>query len=66
MLKKVIQEHGSTQTVTEDEIISAGNELLRKGFDVEYSSAVSYAGYKKGQEGRCLLILTGHGIKNIS
>ena len=65
-LKKVIQEHGSTQTVTEDEIISAGNELLSKGFDVEYSSAVSYAGYKKGHEGKCLLILTGHGIKNIS
>ncbi len=63
-LKNVIIEYGETLTVTEEEIISARKELLGKGFDVEYSSAVSYAGYKKIHEGRCLLILTGHGIKN--
>ncbi len=52
--------------VNEEEIIEARNILLRKGVSVEYSSAVAYAAFKKGNfSGENLIILTGHGIKNI-
>lgn len=52
--------------VNEQEIIEARNILFRKGISVEYSSAVAYAAFKKGNfSGENLIVLTGHGIKNI-
>lgn len=39
--------NGDIISVTEDEILKAHNTLSRKGFNVEVTSAVNYAGYKK-------------------
>ncbi|MGC8980760.1 MAG: pyridoxal-phosphate dependent enzyme [Thermoplasmata archaeon] len=64
MLK--IMKNNSCVIVREEEIIEARRILLRKGISVEYSSAVAYAAFRKGDyRGDNLIILTGHGIKNI-
>jgi threonine synthase len=56
--------------VEEGETREAYKELARKGFFVEPSSAVAYAGYKKqvkcgevSSDARVLVILTGTGLK---
>lgn len=61
---------GEAVVVEEDEIVEAFMELGRKGFFVEPSSAVAYAGYKKqlrkremSRESSTVIILTGHGLK---
>ncbi|MDP8012241.1 MAG: pyridoxal-phosphate dependent enzyme [Thermoplasmata archaeon] len=52
--------------VNENEIIESRRILLRKGLSVEYSSAVTYAAFrKKDYTGDNIIILTGHGIKSI-
>ncbi|MGC9138912.1 MAG: pyridoxal-phosphate dependent enzyme, partial [Thermoplasmata archaeon] len=64
MLK--IMKNNSCVIVSEEEIIEARRILLRKGISVEYSSAVAYAAFRKGDYGGDnLIILTGHGLKNI-
>jgi threonine synthase len=61
---------GDAVMVEEDEVREAYRELARKGFFVEPSSAVAYAGYKKkvkngevSSDARVVLILTGTGLK---
>jgi threonine synthase len=56
--------------VEEDETKEAYRELARKGFFVEPSSAVAYAGYSKqvrngevSSDASVVLILTGAGLK---
>ncbi|MVT12920.1 MAG: pyridoxal-phosphate dependent enzyme [Euryarchaeota archaeon] len=61
-----IMRNNECTIVKEDEIIEARKELLKKGISVEYSSATAYAALKKKKyNGENLIILTGHGIKNI-
>ncbi|BBD72374.1 threonine synthase [Sulfodiicoccus acidiphilus] len=51
--------------VDEDEIVEAREKLAKMGLYVEYSSATVYAAYQKGiYEGKSVLVLTGHGLKN--
>jgi threonine synthase len=61
---------GDAVMVAEDEIREAYRELARKGFFVEPSSAVAYAGFKKqvssgevSSDASVVLILTGSGLK---
>jgi threonine synthase len=61
---------GDAVMVKEDEIMEAFLELARRGFFVEPSSAVAYAGYKKqlmsnavSQEDKVVIVLTGSGLK---
>lgn len=63
-LSNIIKYYGEAVTVSDDEIIKARHDLLSIGYDVEYSSAVTYAAMKKYRIEKPLIILTGHGIKN--
>jgi threonine synthase len=61
---------GDAVMVEEDETKEAYRELARKGFFVEPSSAVAYAGFKKqvssgevSSDASVVLILTGSGLK---
>lgn len=66
LLNSVIKTYGRCEVLAEDEIIRAKQSLLNLGIDCEYSSAITYAAMKKFNLGKnSLLILTGHGIKNI-
>lgn len=66
-LASIIRMNGRCETISEDEIISAKQDLLKYGIDCEYSSAITYAALRKFDlDSDTLLILTGHGIKNIS
>ena len=66
LLNSVIKTYGRCEVLAEDEIIRAKQSLLNLGIDCEYSSAITYATMKKFNLGKnSLLILTGHGIKNI-
>ncbi|WP_297214762.1 pyridoxal-phosphate dependent enzyme [Thermoplasma sp.] len=60
----VLSENGRCITVNDGEIIDARNDLARKGFLVEYSSATVFAAFKKKRLNNSLLILTGSGLKN--
>jgi threonine synthase len=62
--------HGDAVMVEEDETKEAYRELARKGFFVEPSSAVAYAGYRKqvksgevSGDARVVVVLTGAGLK---
>jgi threonine synthase len=70
MVKSLKELKGDAVVVQEDEIMNAFKELAGKGFFVEPSSAVAYAAYRKqlmsketSQESRCLIVLTGMGLK---
>jgi len=70
MHKSLKEAHGDAVMVEEKEIADAHKELARKGFFVEPSSAVAYAGYKKQlkdkqivEDSSAVLILTGTGLK---
>lgn len=70
MHKSLKEAHGDAVMVEEKEIADAHKELARKGFFVEPSSAVAYAGYKKqlkdkqiAKDSSAVLILTGMGLK---
>jgi threonine synthase len=70
MLKSLKEAKGDAVIVDEEEIAEAFKELARKGFFVEPSSAVAYAGYKKQANSRevpkdanAVLVLTGMGLK---
>jgi len=72
MVESLRKVNGDTVLVEESEISDAFIELARKGFFVEPSSAVAYAGYKKklwakevSKDERVLLILTGMGLKTM-
>jgi threonine synthase len=70
MVKGLKEVKGDAVMVDENEIWQAFTELGRKGFFVEPSSAVAYAGYKKqlahgempGDES-AVIVLTGTGLK---
>lgn len=62
--------HGDAVMVEEEETKEAYKQLARKGFFVEPSSAVAYAGYRKqvrdrevSSDASAILILTGTGLK---
>ncbi|MGC8515609.1 MAG: pyridoxal-phosphate dependent enzyme [Thermoplasmata archaeon] len=64
-LLRILREHGSTITVSEEEIIDARTRLAHSGIFTEYSSAVAYAAsLKHNVEGEKTVILTGNGLKN--
>jgi threonine synthase len=70
MVKSLKDVKGEAVIVEEDEIMEAFLDLARKGFFVEPSSAVAYAGYKKhlgngkvSSKNSTAIILTGHGLK---
>jgi len=70
MVKRLKEVKGDAVMVGEDEIMEAFLELARKGFFVEPSSAVAYAGYKKhlgsdevSKEDKVAIVLTGNGLK---
>lgn len=70
MVKSLKEAKGDSVIVEEHEIIEAFRELAQKGFFVEPSSAVAYAGYKKQlksreiqEEAPAVLVLTGMGLK---
>lgn len=70
MIKKLKEVKGDAVMVEEDEIVEAFLELARRGFFVEPSSAVAYAGYKKqlmsnvvSKENKVAIVLTGSGLK---
>jgi len=70
MVKKLKEADGDAVMVSEDETSKAFLELAKKGFFVEPSSAVAYAGYKKHLEDgktseaeHATIVLTGTGLK---
>jgi threonine synthase len=70
MVKNLKEAQGDAVIVEEPEIMEAFRELAQKGFFVEPSSAVAYAGYKKQlksgeiqKEAPAVLVLTGMGLK---
>jgi threonine synthase len=66
VISSIIGSYGRCETISESEIINSKEDLLNFGLDCEYSSAISYGALKKFHlEGRSLLILSGHGIKNL-
>jgi len=58
-----VKRYGRCVVVSDDEIIRAREELARKGFYVEYSSATVLAAYKKMDGKESVLVLTGNGLK---
>lgn len=70
MTKELREAEGDVVMVEEKEILEAYAELARKGFFVEPSSAVAYAGYKKQadpdgirKDATAVVVLTGTGLK---
>lgn len=70
MFKTLKKLKGESVLAAEEEIRSGFNELARKGFFVEPSSAVAYAAFKKQlknnevtTDDKTLIILTGTGLK---
>jgi len=70
MTQRLKEAEGDVVMVEESEIHDAFEGLARKGFFVEPSSAVAYAGFKKqsknrkaSDEGKTVIILTGSGLK---
>jgi len=70
MVRRLKESGGDAVIVEENEIMEAFLELARRGFFVEPSSAVAYAGYKKqlknnevSKEDKVAIVLTGSGLK---
>lgn len=70
MTKQLKEANGDAVMVEENEIRHAFKELASKGFFVEPSSAVAYAGYtkqfrskEKSKNQRVVIVLTGSGLK---
>jgi len=70
MVKKLKEVNGDAVMVEEREVVKAYKNLARKGFFVEPSSAVAYAGYTKhtasgeaSQSTKAVTVLTGMGLK---
>ncbi len=67
ILEAVRNTNGTFIDIKEDEILSARVKLSEKGFYVEVTSAVNYAGYikyKKAPEEKIIIPLCGAGIKS--
>lgn len=67
ILEAVRNTNGTFIDIEEDEILSARAKLSEKGFYVEVTSAVNYAGYikyKKAPEEKIIIPLCGAGIKS--
>ncbi|MEC2360020.1 pyridoxal-phosphate dependent enzyme, partial [Bacillus atrophaeus] len=67
ILEAVHNTNGTFIDIEEDEILSARAKLSEKGFYVEVTSAVNYAGYikyKKAPEEKIIIPLCGGGIKS--
>ncbi|WP_342512117.1 threonine synthase [Sporosarcina sp. FSL K6-1522] len=67
ILEAVRNTNGTFMAIEEGEIVSARAELSAKGFYVEVTSAVNYAGYlkySKGLEEKIVIPLCGAGIKS--
>ncbi|BCU66721.1 threonine synthase [Sulfolobales archaeon HS-7] len=63
---QVLRNYGDCVIVDEDEIKRAWEELAKMGILAEYSSAVSYAGYKKViPEEKSVIHISGNGLKNL-
>lgn len=57
---------GKATTVTDEELKEAKEELAEQGIYAEVSGAASYAGAKKlKMRGKTLMIVTGHGLKEV-
>lgn len=66
ILMEIIQKYGSIEIVDEENIIDGQSRLLDSGIDAEYSSAIAYsAAMMHGEMKNKMVILTGHGIKNL-
>jgi threonine synthase len=72
MTQRLKEAEGDVIMVEENEIHDAFMELARKGFFVEPSSAVAYAGFKKQNKNReapkatkTVIVLTGSGLKTV-
>lgn len=70
MVNNLKEVEGDAVIVEEEEIVEAFRELAGRGFYVEPSSAVAYAGYKKQVENKeipigssAAIVLTGAGLK---
>jgi threonine synthase len=70
MARKLKEVNGDAVMVEEEEIVKAYKNLARKGFFVEPSSAVAYAGYAKqimnkeaSESDSAVIVLTGTGLK---
>jgi threonine synthase len=70
MVKNLREVEGDAVMVEEEEILEAFRELAGRGFYVEPSSAVAYAGYKKQLKSKeipigssAAIVLTGAGLK---
>jgi threonine synthase len=67
ILKAVDESGGMMLAVIEEEILPARDELASRGFYVEPTSAVVWAGLRQclpHLEGPVVLVLTGHGLKS--
>jgi threonine synthase len=72
MVKELQEAKGDAIMVEEDEIINAFEELAKRGFFVEPSSAVAYAAFKKQvkdeaipKKDKIVIVLTGSGLKTM-
>jgi threonine synthase len=72
MVERLKVANGDAVMVDEDEILFAFKELSKRGFFVEPSSAVAYAGYKKqignkelSKDDYAVVVLTGAGLKTV-
>jgi threonine synthase len=70
MAKRLKEADGNSVMVEEKEIVEAYGELAKRGFFVEPSSAVAYAGYSKdarsgeiSKNDTSVIVLTGTGLK---
>jgi threonine synthase len=66
-MKEIMNKKGNKCVIVkEEEIINAKHHLEKKGISVEYSSAVAYAAFiKEKMTTTDLIVMTGHGIKNL-
>ncbi|HEY9245900.1 MAG TPA: pyridoxal-phosphate dependent enzyme, partial [Candidatus Methanoperedens sp.] len=65
-LRAIRDSGGEAVRVTDDEALSARDELAENGIFVEPSGAVAYAGYlKKKLTGTIVVLATGHGLKDM-
>lgn len=66
ILRRVIENYGNITIIEEDDIIQSREYLLRKGVDVEFSSAIAFsAALKDNDDHSKMALMTGHGIKNM-
>lgn len=72
MMKELREARGDAVIVEEDEIVSAFEELAKRGFFVEPSSAVAYAAFQRqvkdetiSKKDKVVVVLTGSGLKTV-